>query len=318
MKECHMGYQDFHKIKSIFSDKSFTVRPKSEPVPKEIENSCAGDIFSALVRMRDGCEHERLKVAVMQALNHFTEQEIYQTTLIVAKILYRDKKIHSAESLTTFNYALPICVIGYFLGIPQNKWENLVTNAREFFKCIIYNGDRNNITNSILASKYLYTQLNNSSGILLNKLTKTCLVQGIDDKHIVISNAIGFFFQVSDGTTGLLGKLLIRYGKSKEKNGVKFLDEILSNDPPINNTRRFTIENGNNPIEKLMTLTLKANEGTLPFGYGNHCCPGEIWGKTIALSAFDFLISQPIPDLFISCYQWKNSPNTSVPEFITC
>ncbi|MDC9612434.1 hypothetical protein PSI19_00760 [Xenorhabdus khoisanae] len=189
--------------------------------------------------------------------------------------------------------------------------------SREFFDCITSNGDKQKTIESIVASEYLYTQVENVSGILLTKLTESFLIQNISDKHVVISNAIGFLFQASDSTTGLLGKMLIRHKKSKNIKGIDILNEVLDQEPPIKNTRRFKTGQGNHSNEKLIVIPLKTEEGTLPFGYGSHRCPGEIWGKTIALAAFEFLISLPLPDLFIAHYQWRDSPNASVPEFIT-
>ncbi|WP_340618983.1 hypothetical protein [Xenorhabdus entomophaga] len=188
--------------------------------------------------------------------------------------------------------------------------------SREFFDCIISNEDKQKTIESIAASEYLYTQVEKSSGILLTKLTEIFLIHNISDKHVVISNAIGFFFQASDSTTGLLGKMLIRHQGSKNINGMDILNEILNQEPPIKNTRRFKTEQGSHSNDTLLVIPLKTEEGTLPFGYGSHRCPGEIWGKTIALAAFEFLISLPVPDLFIAHYQWRDSPNASVPEFI--
>ncbi|MDC9622124.1 hypothetical protein PSI22_10855 [Xenorhabdus sp. XENO-7] len=315
MKECPMKFKTLQEVKVILSDKTFTVRPKSANVPKEIEASCAGEIFSSLVRMRDDNEHEKLKIAVTQTLESFTEQEIYQNTLFVAKILY--KKINSAESLTKFNYALSIYVIGHFLGIKNQEWKELVNKVIDFIQCISPSGDKQRITESIIASEYLYVQLEYASGVLLNKLKEKCLMQNITNKHVVISNAIGFFFQVSDSTTGLLGQMLIEYKKGYN-NGVKILDEVLKREPPIKNTRRFKTEQGDSSSETLIVAPLRTKEGTLPFGYGHHRCPGEIWGRTIALAAFDFLTSLPNIDSLIEFYQWRYLPNAMIPEFITC
>ncbi|PHM46807.1 hypothetical protein [Xenorhabdus miraniensis] len=167
MKQCPFNFKTLHEVKIVLSEPSFTVRPKSAPIPKEIEASCAGAIFASLVRMRDDSQHDKLKMAVIQALDFFTEREIYQTTLIVEEILYKKKEINSAELLTLFNYALPICVIGYFISIHHSEWETLVIKSREFFDCIISNGDKQKIIELIVASEYLYAQVENVSGILL-------------------------------------------------------------------------------------------------------------------------------------------------------
>lgn len=74
--------------------------------------------------------------------------------IICCKIFY--KEINSAESLTKFNYAIPICVIGYFLGIKVQECKELFNKIIDFIQCIAPNSDKQRITESIIASEYLY------------------------------------------------------------------------------------------------------------------------------------------------------------------
>ncbi|PHM46806.1 hypothetical protein Xmir_03846 [Xenorhabdus miraniensis] len=75
--------------------------------------------------------------------------------------------------------------------------------------------------------------------------------------------------------------MLIRYQESKKVKGKDILNEILNQEPPIKNTRRFKTEQGSHLNDKLIVIPLKTEKGTLPFGYGSHRCTGEIWGKLL-------------------------------------
>src|SRR5258705_1934 len=51
-------------VRAVMTSERCRVRPAAEPVPKALVDSPAGEIFGQLVRMNDGADHLRAKLAV--------------------------------------------------------------------------------------------------------------------------------------------------------------------------------------------------------------------------------------------------------------
>src|SRR5690348_2693504 len=61
------------------------VRPLTEPVPKALLGSLAGDIFRQLVRMNDGQQHSVVKQIVSSTLRAISMQQITEQSSIWAR-----------------------------------------------------------------------------------------------------------------------------------------------------------------------------------------------------------------------------------------
>src|SRR5215470_16292467 len=59
---------DAETVTAVLASEACRVRPPTEPVPRAIKGSAAGNLFGRLVRMNDGDGQHRMKAAIGTAL----------------------------------------------------------------------------------------------------------------------------------------------------------------------------------------------------------------------------------------------------------
>lgn len=286
---CPFKSKLLNNTSNILLDKNYTVHPKNETVPKALQGLFIGNIFNALMRMNDGDYHFSLKTALINTLKNFDKSYIQQKTAQIIEMSHI--VIDSPESLTDAIQTWPIMVIAEAIGLEKN--DQLIQHIKNFILCLSNPDVYEYIHLGNASAQWLYQNIKNADGILKQKFINHCSQQNIYDPFIINSNLMGLFFQTFDGTGGLIGLKLIN-------------SDLLS----IKNTRRFL----NNQI---IILPLNDAKEALPFGLGEHHCPGELWAKTIAQKISEYLTELPNTSQWITHYQWKNSANANVPLFIS-
>jgi cytochrome P450 len=293
------------------------VRPPGEPVPAVLQETAAGTVFAALVRMRDGTAHTRLKAALSAALESIPAEAVAATAQRLAGQLAADLPLPPA-ALTRFCYALPICVIADYIGLPPESWPPLVDEVLALVRCIAPGGTPEQLAAGSLAAETLLARVERSTpGPLWQALATACEREGITDRSLVPLNLIGLLFQACEGTAGLIGQSLWAAGTPAAR-----VAQVLQETPPIQNTRRVAqaaTQLGGCPLAKgdqvLVVLGVPDAAGALAFGAGAHACPGSRWAIAIAEAAVAHLLACPAQRLHRAAYRWRISANARVPEF---
>lgn len=309
MTACPFSAASRQAVREALSHPHLGVRPTDEPVPLALLGTPAQSIFASLVRMNDGVRQSELKAAIEAALAWYSDDEIHQTTVDVAQRLAAD--LRTAEQLTRFNYALPVCVLAEFLGVAHRDRATLVDEVLDFVRCIAPGGSAEQTAAGAVAAGKLQIRMQQADGPLFEQLS-----QQIGDRSLAIANAIGLLFQACEGTAGLIGQALL-LANERRQSAEELIQAVLQQSPPINTTRRFALQDTRLEGQSLakgqsVLVHLKTSEESFAFGYGAHRCPGERWARIIALAAISVL---DIPPELLSHFRWRVSLNARVPEF---
>ncbi|MBS0967366.1 cytochrome P450 [Nissabacter archeti] len=294
------------------------VRPPDAPVPPALQDSAAGTVFAALVRMRDGAAHAPLKAALSAALESIPAESVAATARRLAGQLARDLPLLPA-ALTRFCYALPVCVIADFIGLPPVCRTALVDEVLALVRCIAPGGTPEQLAAGSRAAEALLARMAHCTpGPLWQALATACEREGITDRAQVPLNLVGLLFQACEGTAGLIGQSMQGEGTPAAR-----LAQVLRDTPPIQNTRRVaqadTVLGGallSKGDQVLVVLGAPDAAGTLAFGAGAHACPGRHWAMAIAEAAVAHLLACPAQRLHTAACHWRVSANARVPEFI--
>ncbi|WP_375056590.1 hypothetical protein [Zobellella sp. DQSA1] len=308
-------------VGEVLSHPALLVRPETEPVPGPLQDTPAGALFAALVRMTDGPAHGPLKAAIRTALDSIDEQDIRRNTRAVAALLI-PATAWSGAAVTRFNYALPGLVLAQGFGIPRDHWPALADEVLALVRCIAPGGSEEEIAAGARAAARLEQRVRErlmKPGPLLGRLCAEFERAGLADS-LLVANAVGLLFQACEGCAGLLGQALILAGKKAGWDGARLVEAVLDDMPPIQNTRRFVARDARVagcPLQRGDTvLAVLAAEGrNLAFGQGPHACPGARWARVIAVSGGDYLQQSGLDPRMLARYRWRRSLNVRVPEF---
>jgi len=312
MAACPFSVASRQAVREALTHPHLGVRPNDEPIPAALIGTPAQSIFSSLVRMNDGAGQRELKGAIEAALAAIIDDEIRQTTVCVAQRLAAS--LTTAEQLTRFNFALPICVLADLLGVAHQ--DRLVDEVLDFVRCIAPGGSAEQMAAGVVAAGKLQIRMQLADGPLFEQLC-----QHIGDRSLAIANAIGLWFQACEGTAGLIGQTLL-LANQRHQSAEALILAVLQQTPPIHTTRRFarqaTLLDGQ-PLAagQSVLVQLKTPQESFAFGHGAHRCPGERWARLIALAGIGHLTTLNVkPELF-SQFRWRVSQNARVPEFYT-
>lgn len=314
MTACPFSVASRQAVREALTHPHLGVRPSGEPVPAALIGTPAQSIFASLVRMNDGAGQRELKSAIEAALAAFTDDEIRLTTVGVAQRLAAS--LITAEQLTRFNYALPICVLADLLGVAHQDRSVLVDEVLDFVRCIAPGGSVEQMAAGAIAAGKLQTRMQQADGPLFYQLC-----QHIGDRAMAIANAIGLWFQACEGTAGLIGQTLL-LANQRQQPAEALILAVLQETPPIHTTRRFaeqtTLLDGQPlAVGQSVLVQLTTSQESFAFGYGAHRCPGERWARLIALAGIDHLSALNVKPELLSQFRWRVSQNARVPEFYT-
>lgn len=244
-------------VTEILIDKNCRVRPPSEPVPKALLGSPAGEIFRHLVRMNDGAGHCPFKQAVSAALESIDRGRADELSDKWARNLAEtdgDESRHLIHS--NLGFLLPLHVVGSLLGIQDEDLPRTSAWMRQLIPALAPAATPEQIEQGRVAADELIAffrgemasgQASKKSG-LLARLAAEAKRFGRDDATLIISNGIGFMIQAHDATAGLLGSSILALrshpaiGEAVAKNPAllrEVMHEVLRFDAPVQNTRRF-------------------------------------------------------------------------------
>jgi len=348
-------------VTAVLTSECCQVRPPAEPVPTVLLGSPAGDVFRRLVRMNDGPGHGPLKHAIAATLGGIDATHAAAQSNIWAQALADEAALEAAlddpSRVSDFAFRLPIYVIASLLGIPRDRSRQTAAWIGDIARCFApasspeqiergsaAAGGLLDLFHSLLAAR----QAGQADGLLGTRAREATRV-GRDDPDVIVANGIGFLFQAYEATAGLIGNTLVALAAHPAVRDHVAADpdlprevilEVLRDDPPVQNTRRFLARDG-----VVAGQEMKMGEGVLvvlaaanrdpaanpsphqfdirrndrrafTFGRGVHACPGETLALTIARAGIARVLASGIDlEQLASGVTYRASVNTRVPLF---
>ena len=109
-------------VAAVLANPRCRVRPVSEPVPRPLVGSVAGDVFGSLVRMSDGDRHRALKNAVERAFESLPLPTVERAARgQVRTFAAPDRAPADGSAVTRFAFRFPILVIAALLGVSESS-----------------------------------------------------------------------------------------------------------------------------------------------------------------------------------------------------
>jgi cytochrome P450 len=252
---------DAQTVDAVLRSSLCHVRQLTEPVPKSLVGSPAGEIFRHLVRMNDGEGHCPFKQAVSATLDALDPARVSaQSTRWAAHLASAIGADTDPRHLTEFAFALPPYVIATLLGAPDTSVPDIARLVAELVRGFASASTPEQVTSGGAAAARLLElfrdDMRRSAGSddsLLQSLAVQARRFGRDDSAVVIANAIGFITQAYEATAGLISNALLTLAALP---GVRqrlrttpailgeLLEEVLRYDSPVQNTRRFLAVDG--------------------------------------------------------------------------
>jgi len=315
-------------VSEALSCPALNVRPASEPVPAALAGTVAAEIFAGLVRMNDGPTHIRLKAAVQSALDGIGAPAVLRGARALTDWFDLSAPL-AGSAITRFNYGLPTVVLAQWFGIPERDWPRLIDEVLAFVRCIAPGGAPEEIAAGSRAADRLSQRIQQqlaAPGPLLRQLITAIERTGLPDSaRLARANAIGLWFQACEGTAGLIGQTLqLALRRPNYGCAAQWVEQVLADLPPIQNTRRFITSDvllSGCPLhagDALLAVLVGPGASTGPnfaFGYGAHVCPGADWARSIALAGVEHLLRLGVDESALESWRWRRSLNARVPEF---
>lgn len=280
-------------VTAVLTSEICRVRPPSEPVPRSLLGSPAAEIFRHLVRMNDGPRHQALKPAVTATLASLDARK--EARRIAAEL--------DPRQINDFAFRLPVYTVATLLGAPSDALPQLSRWMADFAPALAPGSTSDQVERGKEAAGHLLGLFR----IFLNA----------DDA--VLANHIGFLFQAHDATAGLIGNTLLASARRPETEIPQLIQDVLRDDPPVQNTRRFVIQDGlvaGQPMKEgdaVLVLLAAANRA---FGTGPHACPGETLAVTIAQAGIEALLQAGLDlDRLATSVTYRPSANVRIPIF---
>jgi len=276
------------------------VRPPTEPVPRSLLGTVAGEVFAHLVRMNDGAFHENHRPAVVRSASRWRPDEVAEAAAEAALDLLSRRTVNELLS------HVPVQAMARLLGVPRPELDRTVAWVHDFTHGIAAGADASAVARADAAARGLLQQ---------------GAAEGLEP--VRAANRIALMQQALDATAGLLGNVLVRARGLPERSAAAeapaFVAEVACSDPAVHNTRRFAATD-----LLLAGQTLRAGDGVLVllvtaglgFGAGPHACPGEAIALTIAASALQVLQGTPgWLDRLPPPAGYRPLPNARIPVF---
>jgi cytochrome P450 len=330
-------------VTAVLTNPLCRVRPPAEPVPKALLGSAAGDVFRHLVRMNDGPGRCPLKRATSDVLGSIEPEAIERESRRCADIL-----APRPDTLTRFQFDLPVHVVGSLLGLPADALPMVALRVGAFVRCLAPAAQPDEIAAGKAAAQELLALFRSiGGGGLLATLAREAKRNGIEDADAVAANGIGFLFQAYEATAGLIGNTLLALARdaalreaiADDPNALRtVVDEVVRFDPPVQNTRRWVAEAGTvagramAANDTILVVLAAANRDpaanpdpdrfdisrrdrrSFTFCVGAHACPGERIATAIATAGVARLVASGCGSaLATGPVSYRASANTRIP-----
>ncbi|RQP22206.1 cytochrome P450 family protein [Piscinibacter terrae] len=321
-------------VESVLGDARWRVRPLHEPVPAAIAGGGAGEIFGALVRMNEGTQtHEQPKLALHRALASVDLSAVAQrASELSARSLPKGE-----QGLSDWAFQVPVQSVASLLGFEDSQLADASGWMRRFVASLSPLSTPQQIGQAHEAARTLIEEMKrlvdkHQGGGLIGQVLEHAKLVGWDQADAIVANLVGLMSQTFDATAGLIGNTIVALARTDRRHWPSaaeippFVDAVVLNDPPVQNTRRFAacdmhFEGQSIPqgAPLLVVLATASRDSGRPFGFGHgrHACPGQVLATSIASAAVSTLLTAPAlitPDLR---WHYRPSANARIPEFTT-
>jgi cytochrome P450 len=241
--------------------------------------------------------------------------------------------VHTAAGLSDWQFAVPVQAMARLLGFsdtaPVAAWMG------EFVACLSPLSSAAQLDRAHGAAQALLDSLRllvQSSAPPQGSLLALVLAQAEDvgwrRADAILANLAGLLSQTYEATAGLVGNAIVALLNGARHDGdlAALVRQVLREDPPIQNTRRFVAEAARiggadvQPGQAILVLLAAAGRaaqaGDTPlytYGHGAHACPGQALSQTIACAALGALLARgPLPQV---AWGYRPSVNARIPVF---
>ena len=324
-------------VTAVLTSELCRVRPVSEPVPKALVGTAAGDVFGRMVRMNDGAYHVRLKPSVSATVAMLDPGLVARHADAAAQTLVAELEpgIHPAR-IGDFAFRLPPYVVGALLGLAPDGLPAIAASAGDFVRGLAPGATADEVDRGAGAARALVQAVR----------TLPRYARASDES---VANVVGFFWQSYEATAALLGNTLLALARHAHVRELLARDapalravvaEVARHDAPVQNTRRFVATAGGvagqamKEGDTVLVLLAAANRDpavnddparfeparrerrTFTFGFGPHACPGETLAVTIAAAGVARLLATGVdPERVAASYTYRPSANIRMPRF---
>ncbi|MDM0114726.1 cytochrome P450 [Variovorax sp. J22R133] len=307
-------------VAEALNSRALRVRPVSEPVPKAIAGTTAGNLFAQWVRMNDGPLHTVHKPVLQQALAGIDRETVRATARRVAEHLEQD-------ALDDWCFALPVCTVAALLGFDDDQLPHLAAWTRDFVACLTPLSTPAQLRDASQAGDALLARFDAMleaprAGSLMASARDEARRAPSAERRVLLANLVGLLSQTCDATAGLLGNCIVALKREPgllaafaagQVDTSELVAEVARHDPSTHNTRRFVAEGTTlagtplapgdavllilaaanrdealNPLAERFELA-RAQRKMLGFGHGPHACPGQALAFDIAGAALESL-----------------------------
>jgi len=341
-------------VSEVFSSTACRVRPKNQPVPASLAGLPAGEIFGELIRMNDGAKHDRPKLALERALGSVAGAHVIARTQSIARQTV--SSLADTQALSTWIFDTPLSVTADLLGFADDERAAVVSWTREFVACFSPSAATEQIAAGSEAASLLRSRMQSllqstprQNGSLLARVREQAEAVGWSDSAAIIANLVGTLTQTCEATAGLIGNAIVAIAvqphlldevRRHSDGWAQLVHETSRCDPPVQNTRRFVVENmsidgiivqpgsaillvlaaaNRDPNANLRPrefLLQRPNRCVFTFSRGAHSCPGENLARSIAATALAVLFESLPSSWFLQLtWSWRPSANVRVPVF---
>jgi cytochrome P450 len=248
-------------VREVLNSDLCLTRPRNELVPVALADGPMAEIFGRLVRLRDDSVRAPLKEAVTGALRGIDLRHVADLARTRAREL--DTEIGqplNAAKTTQFMFALPVQVIAQLLGIPRERYADVMgwlgdygaaaaaaaTNIPAPSAALFEKGNRG--AQALLDLVSAIANDDTRRGPLLAALMREAGRVGCNDENDVVANAVGLMIQGFGAMAGLVGLVLLALARrpallaevAADRKLIRpLVQEVVRFDPGTNSTLRF-------------------------------------------------------------------------------
>ena len=340
-------------VTAVLTSDLYRVRPAAEPIPHAIVGSSSGDIFQHLIRMNDGEKHTPMKQAVSATLHTGLIDHMNAQSRQCAISLFKSLNLaSSSEKIMQFAFHLPVYVVASLLGVPEERLDQTAHWVGDFVRGLAPTSTSAQIEQGHQAADQLRrimpVLLADPHESRLASLNRESAHIDTSNQEAIAANAIGLMMQSYEATAGLIGTALITLARHATiyEHVINYpgllrplLHEVLRYDSPVQNTRRFVVQDGRiaghemKAGDTILVVLAAANRDPsanhsphqfdlwhenrclFTFGRGVHACPGEMMAVTIAQAALETILTSSLEiEIWAGETAYRPSANTRIPS----
>jgi cytochrome P450 len=341
-------------LQEIFASSDCIVRPAAEPIPKALVGTGSGEVFQYLIRMNEGSHHQvgkQLLQSSLRSLNWHNYEAKFQQVL---DQLAQASPLQDGAQLSSWMMKFPVSAVAIILGFHSSELNQVQQCMNDFVRCLSPLSSSKQIAAASLAAQTLQQRF---TSLLKNAQTEpqSFLAQlqteaeGFDWQHALVANLIGLLSQTYEATAGLIGNCLIAFQQHPQLRQqlqndtaeiASFVEEVARYDAPIQNTRRFVVNDCTiagqtlKAGDSILLLIAAANRDALvypqpnelqlhrnprpmfSFSHARHACPGQALALQLCACAVQFVLSRSTDTQWHALHwQYQASQNARIPVF---